>query len=382
MNRKPFSAYDGPCLMLVAIVAMLVGQFVITLVILGVGGLVGEGSVAYEVVNFLGTFLFECIYLAAFLVYTKKRNISCDYNPLKKTNVTSAVAAPLLALVCLFSYMGLAALFSGLLSKIGFTDMSGGFISTTPFTLIMVIIDTVIAAPICEELIFRVGLLSGMNKTNASTLKMCLISGICFALMHMNPTQTVYQFFLGAVMAYVVIKTGSALTSMIMHATNNAFALILMNTNFGTAIDGFYAQVDSNVLIALLCCVLLPAVGTVVIWLVSKYLNKAERKNHPQKFTARKVVWIDENTNEPIFEGEEAPVITEENRTMVRGYNSRTGEPIVVDRVELQQALMKNYLAGNERTGKYKQAFIIYFCLTTVMWLFMLGSGILSGAIM
>lgn len=386
MNRKPFRASDGPTLMLIAFGIMLAMQFVISFFIMGAQWVDNSGFVE-ELLNYIGMLLLQGTYLAVFLIYCKKRKIACDYNPLKKLTPWSAIAAPLLAVVCLFSFMGLSTLFDFLLEKIGFSlDAVSGMLDTSsPVSIVLLVIDTCLAAPICEELIFRVGLLSGMNKVCDNALKMSLVSGVCFALMHINPAQTVYQFCLGAVIAYVVIKTGSALPGMIMHATSNVLAIVFSYTEAGSAVDGFYMQVGGNVLIMLLCCVVLPALAVVIVWLAVKFLHRVEQNKYPEKFVRRKVIWIDETTKEPIFEGGEAPVITEENRYVQKGFSPMTGAPVIVDRLELQNSLLDDYHNKGEKAGllgknSYKVAFIVYFAATAAMWLLMLGSGMLLGA--
>lgn len=388
MNRKPFKASDGPMLMLIAVGAMIAGQLVIGILLGGVESFIGNIPAIMEIVNYIGMMLFQGIYLGTFFLYTSKRKIACDYNPLKKLSPWSVAVAPFLALICLLSFMGPANLFDKLLSEIGFSlDAIGGSLEvSTPMSMVFLAFDTCIAAPICEELIFRVGLLSGVNKAEHNAIKMSAISGICFALMHINPAQTVYQFCLGMAIAYVVIKTGSALPGMIMHATSNALALVLSFTGIGTSLDGFYMKVGSNLWITLLLCVALPVVAVVIVWLVAKYLNRTEQKHHPEKFVRRKVIWIDETTYEPIFEGEEAPVLTEENRIVQKGFSPMTGAPVIVDRAELQTVLIEDYYRKEEKSGRlgknsYRMAFVIYFIVTGLMWLFTLGSGILLNSL-
>lgn len=53
-----------------------------------------------------------------------------------------------------------------------------------------------------------------------------VISSLFFAFIHMNPWQAVPAFLLGCLFGYVYYKTGSLKLTMLMHFTNNTFALI------------------------------------------------------------------------------------------------------------------------------------------------------------
>lgn len=375
MNKKPFKAADGSTLMLIAFGAMLVAQLLIAFVLAGIQISNGQGSLAEEILNFVAMLVFQAIFISVYFIYVKKRNIISDYSPFNKITVWSVVAAPFLALVCMFGFMGVAYLFDFLLTRIGFSIT--GIDPTTPLSMVLMVAATVFAAPICEETIFRNAFLSGANKVRKDPLGLCLLSGICFALMHINPAQTVYQFCLGASIAYIVIKTGSVLPGMIMHSVSNAAALVISYTDIGMGIDAFFVKVDSNVLVLLLSCLVLPVLAVAIIWFISRLLSKAERGKYPSKFGERKVIWIDENTLEPIYEGEETPVVTEQNKMVKRGFNPMTGAPVIVDRLELQQSLLDDYYKKGDITNKrFRLMLILYLIITGIIWVLNLVSGI------
>lgn len=374
MNKKPFKAADGPMLMLIAFVVTLVAQLVMSVVLVATQGL---GETASDVINCIGLLLFQAAFISTYLVYTKKRNIVSSFSPRNKITVWSVLAGVLIGIICFFCFAGLAYYFEYLLKLTGYVG-SGMEINTTA-GIILLIVATVIVAPMCEETIFRSAFLSGVTNAHRDEIGPCLLSGLCFALMHINPEQTVYQFCLGAAAAYVAIKSRSVIPAMVMHSTSNLLAVLMSFTKAGNAVDGFYMKVESNVLIALLLCLLLPIVACVIIWLIGKYLKKTEQKKYPNKFKSARVIWIDENTKLPIYEGEEAPVITEENRMLQQGFSPFTGTPILVDRLEQQKTLMDEYQRNNDQSGgkSYRRAFIIYFALTMVLWIFTLISGYL-----
>lgn len=381
MNKKPFKAVDGPIIMLLAFAFMLVAQVVMSVVLVGAGAF--ENSTVFEIVNCIGMLVFQGVFMSVYLIYTKKRNIISTFSPRNKITVWSVLGALLIAIICFFSFIGLAYIFEISLARTGYKS-SDIAMDSVP-AIVLLLIATVIAAPICEETIFRSALLSGITKVRKDEVGASFLCGMCFALMHMNPSQTVYQFCLGSVAAYITIKCRNVIPAMIIHGTSNLLAMLMSILNVGVAIDEFYMKVGTSWLIMLLLCVVAPIAACVLIWLICKYLKRAEEKKYPDKYKLpRKVIWIDEVTKQPIYEGDEVPVITEENRIVQRGFSPFTGAPVLVDRLELQNALMDDYVNNNgEKSGglgkkSYQTAFGIYFAITIVLWLLTLVAGYIN----
>lgn len=78
-----------------------------------------------------------------------------------------------------------------------------------------------------EELLFR-GLILKNCEASAGTIASVLLSGFAFSLFHGSPEQTVYQFVLGCLFAFVAVKSGSILPAILMHFINNALVVILL----------------------------------------------------------------------------------------------------------------------------------------------------------
>ena len=77
-----------------------------------------------------------------------------------------------------------------------------------------------------EELIFRGIIFNGL-RSRFKDYQAILISAAMFAVMHANLQQLVYPFLLGIIMAWVVMRTGSMVSSVIVHFTNNAIVVTL-----------------------------------------------------------------------------------------------------------------------------------------------------------
>ena len=85
----------------------------------------------------------------------------------------------------------------------------------------------VVAGPaVFEELLFR-GLVLRATLGLMPPLPSVALNGVLFAVMHQNPVAFTYYFFLGAVMAYAAMRTGTLVYGMILHAALNLSALVL-----------------------------------------------------------------------------------------------------------------------------------------------------------
>lgn len=82
-------------------------------------------------------------------------------------------------------------------------------------------------APFFEEWLCRGMVLRGLLHHNIKPVWAIVISAAFFAFIHMNPWQAVPAFILGCVMGYVYYRTGSLKLTMLMHFTNNTFALVM-----------------------------------------------------------------------------------------------------------------------------------------------------------
>ena len=107
-----------------------------------------------------------------------------------------------------------------------------------------------IMAPIFEEWLCRGMVLRGLlnytrrdkagNKVQGLKPWVAIvISAAFFALIHANPWQAIPAFALGCLFGYVYYRTGSLKLTMLMHFTNNTFALVCSNIDAFDGIDSW-----------------------------------------------------------------------------------------------------------------------------------------------
>ena len=129
-------------------------------------------------------------------------------------------------------------------------DLSGGLI--VPALIVIGILPAIF-----EESLFR-GVILRNCERGCGTFFSVLLVGMSFSLYHTSPEQTVYQFFAGCVFAFIAVRSGSILPSVLMHFINNALIVIFGacglldsagNLNIPFAVDLSLAIVGSLCLI-------------------------------------------------------------------------------------------------------------------------------------
>jgi len=128
----------------------------------------------------------------------------------------SAIAA---LAYCVFMNLLLAAV--GLLSG----SLSGSFSEETAVSeKVLTVLFSVVVAPVTEELLLR-GLVYRRVRTYASPLAGVLISSALFAVLHWDPAQSIFAFFLGTLLCDVYEWTGRLWIPVCMHGCCNIAAL-------------------------------------------------------------------------------------------------------------------------------------------------------------
>lgn len=83
-----------------------------------------------------------------------------------------------------------------------------------------------VLAPVAEELAFRGVLLKHSRKAFGMT-GCIILSVIMFAVMHMNPLQSIYVLPIAAMLAYLGYKYDSVIPAIIAHMLNNSISVLL-----------------------------------------------------------------------------------------------------------------------------------------------------------
>ena len=93
----------------------------------------------------------------------------------------------------------------------------------------LIILTTVIVAPIIEEMVFRGYLQKALEDSWGDITKAILVTSLFFALVHLNLYWIVQIYILGMLLGYLSWRTNSILPGIILHGLNNGFAVALNN---------------------------------------------------------------------------------------------------------------------------------------------------------
>ena len=123
----------------------------------------------------------------------------------------------------LFVPMLLVVDFIFVLAYIGLLDMYGALPSTKPSaTLPLGVLNSVLVAPVCEELFYRAVLFNGFRHYFGPR-RAAVLSAAIFAVYHLDPLFFVSHLISGIVLAALLDATGSIWPSILLHAAWNTW---------------------------------------------------------------------------------------------------------------------------------------------------------------
>ncbi len=111
-----------------------------------------------------------------------------------------------------------------------------------PFEFIQVIILISLLPGICEELMFRGVVLSGMLQ-KLSAARSIILAAVVFGAFHLSPYHFMPVFLIGLVLGYITVRTGSIFPAMFVHVLYNAVAFSVREIS-GPAAVSWLGQTD------------------------------------------------------------------------------------------------------------------------------------------
>jgi membrane protease YdiL (CAAX protease family) len=89
-------------------------------------------------------------------------------------------------------------------------------------TLPLAVVNSVVVAPVCEELFYRAVLFTGFRHYYGSR-KAAILSAVVFAICHLDPLFLLPHLISGIVLAALLDATGSIWPSILLHAAWNTW---------------------------------------------------------------------------------------------------------------------------------------------------------------
>jgi len=97
--------------------------------------------------------------------------------------------------------------------------------------LLLALLVTAVAAPICEEVFFR-GMLFRLLRTRVPLWAAVLLSAIAFGLAHASPAVSAALLptfmYMGTVLAVIYVRTGWLTNTILLHGLSNAIATVVV----------------------------------------------------------------------------------------------------------------------------------------------------------
>ncbi len=249
-----------------AIIIMIIGMFT---------GLINVNDVenAYSGFSQMGYYLFEgalsivSIAIPTFIIIKSSGQRLDYFLPFKKTEGKALAALTVAGMaVCMLAQI-IPTILGMNLSLFGI-DIFSNLESETPVStvdFIMSVICTAILPALVEELAFR-GLVLGALKKHGDMFAV-IASAFLFGMLHGNFVQIPFAFIVGLVLGLVRVKTDSMLPSILIHFSNNFFAVIItmISESFSENISGIIDGMSVTLLII---------AGIISLW----YLVKNEKQ--------------------------------------------------------------------------------------------------------
>lgn len=138
----------------------------------------------------------------------------------------------------------------------------------TPLERLVMLGLAAVLPALCEEALCRGLLLQAARRTLGDRLAVVL-SGLCFAVLHLDPYRFLNTLLIGGLLAVVAVRAGSLWPAVLMHFINNAAALLIGDSLFKEG-----AARGPGQLVALLVVALVAT--PCGLWLVKRVQGKVE----------------------------------------------------------------------------------------------------------
>ena len=144
------------------------------------------------------------------------------------------------------------------------------------------ILAMVVVAPITEELLFREAIISSLLRHNLHRWQAVLISSLAFGIVHFNPVQVVFAFFIGIILGTIFVKTGRALVTSIIHIINNALAAIEMRLFADETDELTYSDLLGGTAVVWTCIVVGIILCVTLLAIFCKHYHRHHHKHHKE----------------------------------------------------------------------------------------------------
>ncbi len=276
-EKNQFSMFDAALATLLFVVFNVVFMEVYVSVVRSIGFISNFGLIVAQ-------FLVEALFgVAAYVVaVVGRKNILKAAGIDKKLNLNLFVYSALVSFCCLIFFSRLTSSFMELLALVGYTSSSYSIPLSSFLSYLGYVVAMCITPAICEELLFRGVIQSGLKKLGKWVS--IIFASFIFMLMHGGPEQTIHQFLIGVIVGLMFYETGNIKLSVIVHFFNNFISLTqmyLINTMFpnmgesaGEVVQISMQEALVSFVTNLFIAILFAAVGFILVRILLKMIKK------------------------------------------------------------------------------------------------------------
>ena len=281
-SRNIYNLKDSGNVFLFALILPILVSLIFSMIANVIAGARGiEASVITDNMWFMTAYSIVSIlcYVGIYLVYNKIQKI--DFKAINlKFNLKwhTYLIMIVVGVISLFGIQYFISIIDDLLISLGYNMASTSINPTSWGTFFLSVFVLAILPAIGEELIFRGIILNGL-RTRFNDIASIFISAILFASMHQNLQQLIYPFLLGSIMAWAVVRSGSLISSVIIHFTNNFLVVLL---TFIQNMTGWSVALPREWWFYLIAIVLL-LLTILSIFLLDRYYFKHKSKDNIEK---------------------------------------------------------------------------------------------------
>jgi membrane protease YdiL (CAAX protease family) len=268
------NSYDANDSGIMFLLALVIPQVLFALVIICAGDSLKTDSFAYTL---LCSLVPQIAMILSFLFVSERKKVNyktANQISFKKVKIIPLLIVLAVGIVAMFGFSPIISLFDHIVEGWGYTSSTSNIDVSTFGKFAGAVVYIAILPAICEELVFRGVITNGLKSYGTKTA--VILSAVMFAIMHQNLQQLIYQMFLGAVMAYIILKTGSIIYTMLLHFFNN-FVIIFNSYLSGgkeTVVDYSNAW---NCIWPVLLVIAAVAVIAGLLWLLDFVLKKQNK---------------------------------------------------------------------------------------------------------
>lgn len=227
------------------------------------------------------------LFCFVFLFYKNKNRMTTKqiltFSNIRTINGKNILLTTLLGFCVVVASLGISFIWNLILTFLGYNSSSSADYMPTHFSVPLFILSFVLTAilpALCEEFAIRGGLLTVL-KDKYNKKQLIIVMGLAFGLFHGFIVQFGYTAMMGALLAWIVLTTGSLVSGMIIHFINNGLAVIVSyGLNYGWFKGIFIGDITnyltSNFGIVVLLYLVICGIGTLLIMAIHK-----SNKNNP-----------------------------------------------------------------------------------------------------